>query len=153
MEEKHAAVCGGGLELGAGFHTQQPLNVGQPTVSQVVSSRSSQSRLDPSPEPPRSDDGGDDDDHDAPLDERAATAVGRCPSVRPSVSRSRRPRCPGRDWQTGKRVQHSAVMGSGEACGGGDASHRQTYAGFGTVDPLRRYRFLLMQTHVGYRSA
>ena len=33
---------------GAGFHTKQPLNVGQPTVSQVVSSPNNQSCLDPS---------------------------------------------------------------------------------------------------------
>lgn len=32
---------------GAGFHTKQPLNVGQPTVSQVVSSPNNQSCLDP----------------------------------------------------------------------------------------------------------
>lgn len=33
---------------GAGFHTKQPLNVGQPIVSQVVSSPNNQSCLDPS---------------------------------------------------------------------------------------------------------
>ena len=52
---------------GAGFHIKQPLNVGQPTVSQVVSSLSNQS----------------------------------CPPPSGALVQ---------EWQTGKHVQHSAVM-------------------------------------------
>lgn len=46
---KHNPLCAIEDWSGAGFHTKQPLNVGQPTVSQVVSSPNNQSCLDPSP--------------------------------------------------------------------------------------------------------
>ena len=61
---------------GAGFHTKQPLNVGQPAVSQVVSSPNNQG----------------------------------CPR--------------GNEWQTGKQVQHSAVVGLGRCPGGNTQASR-----------------------------
>lgn len=47
-EEWNTPLCAVEDWSGAGFHTKQPLNVGQPTVSQVVSSPNNQSCLDPS---------------------------------------------------------------------------------------------------------
>lgn len=55
------------------------------------------------------------------------------------------------DWQTGKHVQHSAVMGLGFPRA--VMLRWLDQAGFGAVDPLRSSRFLLMQVHVGYRLA
>lgn len=85
-KQKHAAVCGGGLELGAGFHTKQPLNVGQPTVSQVVSSRSSQSRLDPPPAPPPVTQGHDDDGTGGIRSDRTQTPTRVVRATAPSTS-------------------------------------------------------------------
>lgn len=58
---------------GAGFHTKQPLNVGQPVVSQVVSSPNNQSCLDPLPWIP------------------VAAECGRCVSVRASCDHCHHP--------------------------------------------------------------
>jgi len=52
------------------------------------------------------------------------------------------------EWQTGKQVQHSAVMGPGRFKVVTPESYR---AGLGAVKPPGSFRFLLMQIHVGYR--
>lgn len=134
---------------GAGFHTKQPLNVGQPTVSQVVSSPNNQSCLDPTP-----------------LLGASAPAPGVClwPNGK-SANQSHGPLVavrvcvgPWREWEQWAGMANRQVRarfychGLEVSLGGGDAP-KAAPPGVEPVNPLWSSRFLLMQTHAGYRSA
>ena len=145
---------------GAGFHTKQPLNVGQPTVSQVVSSPNNQSCLDPSLQPL---------DSAQPHGDGSVCVLWEVPAttsrVRGPPSQSTRTLSLKSLWGdlSGPKEQWAGMAnrqvrarfychGLEVFFGGGDTS-KTAPPGFEPVNPLWSSRFLLMQTHVGYRSA
>lgn len=126
---------------GAGFHTKQPLNVGQPTVSQVVSSPNNQSCRDPT----------------------SPWALGACGVADPVAEERRNHAVPPWPLSLGKWEQLAGMAnrqvrarfychGLEVSLGGGDAP-KAAPPGVEPVNPLWSSRFLLMQTHAGYRSA
>lgn len=134
---------------GAGFHTKQPLNVGQPIVSQVVSSPNNQSCLDPSLRR---------------WTQQQAHSVG-CVIHGVATTKSEQWNPPGHHlwcpvWsegtlgRNGKQASASKILLSWARglFGDGDIS-KAAPPGIEPVNPLWSSRFLLMQTHVGYRLA
>jgi len=152
---------------GAGFHTKQPLNVGQPIVSQVVSSPNNQSCLDPSLL---------DSAHEAR--EAVCVSSSQNPLLGEATPHSERESSNGEgqpqqrrahtqclpEWSvSGPREQWAGMAnrqvrarfychGLEVIFGGGDTS-KAAPPGIEPVNPLWSFRFLLMQTHVGYRLA
>lgn len=125
---------------GAGFHIKQPLNVGQPTVSQVVSSPNNQSCQ----------------------EIRCCCCFGGvvgvvvwCAAAHTHLSQltthhntQLRRLLLGRSGKQASKTQHSAAMGKG-AHWWTATSAGLNRAGFGAVELLRSSRFLLMQDSCG----
>jgi len=122
------ALCAVEDWSGAGFHIKQSLNVGQPTVSQVVTSPRNQGRH-----------GG------------VPPAFGPPPSRGTTGARAGLPAV--REWQTGKHGQPSAVMGLEQTFLGGDAQRtvdrQQGHRPGGAAHPPGSSRFLLMAGSCG----
>ena len=163
---------------GAGFHTKQPLNVGQPTVSQVVSSPNNQSCLDPTkgntPSVSRPN-----TTHKQQQPRKAAPRT-----TTTFIGKREREEAPARwivvglllvvvvlllfcrgmwgerrgAWEQRAGMANRQVRarfychGLEVSLGGGDAP-KAAPPGVEPVNPLWSSRFLLMQTHAGYRSA